>query len=204
MKRSKEDAAQTRETLLGAALTVFSTKGYTASTLEDIAKAANVTRGALYHHFAGKAELYNTLVAQAAGQPGQVVQQAIAEGGSFLEIMRKVFVRQIALIESDATYRATAELAMFKLEANPELEAANELISNGRQATLEMLAGAFQEGIQAGFVRSDLEPVEIARTFLSLQIGLFHVWCTHPQAFNLEHSANALAEVMVAGIQAQD
>jgi AcrR family transcriptional regulator len=203
MKRSKEDAAQTRETLLEAALTVFSAKGYTASTLEDIAKAANVTRGALYHHFTGKAELYNTLVAQAAGQPGQIVQQAIAEGGSFLEIMRKVFVRQITLIESDAIYRATAELAMFKLEANAELEAANELINNGRQATLEMLAEAFAGGIANGFVRSDLEPVEIARTFLSLQIGLFHVWSTHPQAFNLEHSANILAEVMVAGIQAR-
>ena len=189
--------------MLSAALEVFSKKGYTASTLEDIAQAAEVTRGALYNHFRGKVDLYNTLVAQAARQPGQIVQAALAEGGPFLEIMRRVFVNQIILLETDPIYRATAQLAMFKLEPNPELEGAAELLNRGRQSTLELLTGAFEEGLEHGFVRPELEAVEMARTFMALQIGLFHVWSTHPQAFNLEHSARALAEVMIAGIQAQ-
>ena len=188
--------------LLEAALEVFSTKGYTASTLEDIAKAANVTRGALYHHFSGKAELYNTLLEQAADRPAQVVQSAVAEGGTFLEVMRRVFVRQITLIQSDATYRATAELVMFKLEPNAELEAANEMLVSGRQTTLEMLTQSFAQGVELGVIRTDLEPVEIARAFLALQIGLFHVWSTPPQGFDLERSANALAKVLIAGIEA--
>lgn len=202
MRRSKEDTAQTRQDLLEAALEVFSTKGYTASTLEDIAKAANVTRGALYHHFSGKAELYNTLLEQAADRPAQVVQSAVAEGGTFLEVMRRVFVRQITLIQSDATYRATAELVMFKLEPNAELEAANEMLVSGRQTTLEMLTQSFAQGVELGVIRTDLEPVEIARAFLALQIGLFHVWSTPPQGFDLERSANALAKVLIAGIEA--
>ena len=203
MKRSKQDAAQTRDALLEAALAVFGSKGYAASTLEDIAKAAKVTRGALYHHFAGKAELYHTLVTQAASQPGQVVQTAIAEGGSFLEIVRKVFVRQIVLLETDPQYRATAELVMFKLEPHAELEQAAELLSSGRRATLELLTGAFEQGIEHGLVRSDLGSTELARTFMALQIGLFHVWSTHPHAFDLEQSAQAVAEVLIAGIQAR-
>jgi TetR/AcrR family transcriptional regulator, acrAB operon repressor len=203
VKRNKLDAAQTRETLLEAALEVFSAKGYTASTLEDIAKAAGVTRGALYHHFSGKAELYTTLVTQAASQPGQIVQQTLAEGGTFLEIMHTVFVRQIRAVEQNPRYRATAQLAMFKLEPNPELEQANALLSQGRQATLELLTQAFAEGIAQGVIRPNLEPVEVARTFISLQIGLFHVWSTHPQSFDLERSATVLADVMIAGIQAR-
>ena len=65
MRRTKEEAAVTRATLLKAALAVFSSKGYDATTLDDIASAAKVTRGAIYWHFKSKADLYNTLIGPA-------------------------------------------------------------------------------------------------------------------------------------------
>ncbi len=202
MKRRKEDADQTRQALLQAALMVFSSKGYTASTLEEIANTAKVTRGALYHHFAGKAEMFNTLLAQAIDQPQQIVEQALSQGGTFLEILHRVFVEQIIAVETDLTYRATIELVMFKLESNPELEAAKQQLGAGRQASLELLKRSFEDGIRLGVVRPTLQPLELAQMFLSLQIGLFHLWSTHPDGFNLEQSADALAEVMMAGIRA--
>ncbi|MGZ9164459.1 MAG: TetR family transcriptional regulator, partial [Anaerolineales bacterium] len=61
MRRTKEEAAVTRATLLKTALSVFSAKGYAAATLDDVATAAKVTRGAIYWHFKSKADLYNTL-----------------------------------------------------------------------------------------------------------------------------------------------
>jgi AcrR family transcriptional regulator len=202
MRRRKEDADQTRDALLKAALNVFSTKGYTVSTLNDIAIEANVTRGALYHHFSGKAELFNMLLEQAIGQPTQVVRNALAEGGMFLEIIHRVFVEQIIAVQTDPIYRATVELVMFKLESTTELEEARLRLSNGRRASLELLEQSFQEGQQSGFVRKNLKPLELAKFFLSLQIGLFHVWSSHSGDFDLEQSANALAEVMIAGIRA--
>jgi AcrR family transcriptional regulator len=201
VKRRKEDADQTRDALLKAALTVFSTRGYTVSTLSDIAMAANVTRGALYHHFSGKAELFNTLLQQAINQPAQIVQVALAEGGTFLEIIHRVFVQQIVAVQTDPVYRATVELVMFKLESNPELEEAKLLLSNGRQASLELLEQSFEGAQRSGVVRKNLKPLEFAKFFLSLQIGLFHLWSSHPGDFDLERSANAAAEVMIAGIQ---
>ena len=202
MKRRKEDAVQTRDALLRAALTVFSTKGYTSSTLADIAMAANVTRGALYHHFSGKAELFNTLLQQAVDLPAQIVQTALAEGGTFLEIIHRVFVQQITVVKTDSIYRATVELVMFKLESNPELEPARVLLTGGRQASLELLERSFRDGQRSGFVRNKLKPLELAQLFLSLQIGLFHLFSSQPAGFDLEQSANAAAEVMIAEIKA--
>lgn len=57
-RRTAAEAAQTREALLDAALLVFAERGFAAAQLEDIAQRAAVTRGALYHHFSGKAALY--------------------------------------------------------------------------------------------------------------------------------------------------
>lgn len=210
MKRTQEDAALTREALLSAALSVFSSRGYAASTLAEIARAAQVTRGALYHHFSGKSELYTTLIAQAAQQPGLVVAQAIAEGGSFLEIIRRVFVRQLELLDSDPTYRATAELVMFRLECGPELEAAQTLLSTGRAATFQLLTGTFEEARAQGLVRSDLTPEDLSRSFMALQIGLFQLWSAgsspdsqslKPHPFDLVTSAHALADVLIAGLK---
>src|SRR5512141_3213871 len=99
MKRTKEEAAITRATVLKAALSVFSAKGYAAATLDDVAQSAKVTRGAIYWHFKSKADLYNTLIQELSARGTTVVQQALAEGATVIEILRRIFVRQCALIE---------------------------------------------------------------------------------------------------------
>ncbi len=57
MRKTKEEAAETRQALLRAALAVFSRQGYAATRLEDVAHEAGVTRGAIYWHFKSKADL---------------------------------------------------------------------------------------------------------------------------------------------------
>jgi TetR/AcrR family transcriptional regulator, acrAB operon repressor len=87
MRRTKDEAAITRATLLKTALSVFSAKGYSAATLDDLAKAAKMTRGAIYWHFKNKADLYNTLVEEVSARGAAVVQAAVAEGGTLIEIL---------------------------------------------------------------------------------------------------------------------
>jgi AcrR family transcriptional regulator len=57
-RRTKEDAEKTREALLDAAERVFLRHGFVAATLNEIAKEAGVTRGALYWHFADKLAIF--------------------------------------------------------------------------------------------------------------------------------------------------
>lgn len=51
MRKSKEETEKTRMELLSAAQKVFSSKGHSSATLEEIAGEPGVTRGAIYHHF---------------------------------------------------------------------------------------------------------------------------------------------------------
>ena len=55
---------QTRRELLDAAIACFSTEGYAATSLTDIGRRAEVTRGAVYHHFEGKAQLFEAVFDQ--------------------------------------------------------------------------------------------------------------------------------------------
>jgi AcrR family transcriptional regulator len=53
-----QQGEMTRQALLEAARTLFGERGYAATSLDEIANAAKVTKGALYHHFGGKQELF--------------------------------------------------------------------------------------------------------------------------------------------------
>ena len=54
MKRTQEDAEKTKQMILDAGIRIFAEQGYYHTSMEDIAKAANVTRGAVYWHFKNK------------------------------------------------------------------------------------------------------------------------------------------------------
>jgi TetR/AcrR family transcriptional regulator, acrAB operon repressor len=201
VRRTKEEAAVTRATLLKTALSVFSAKGYAAATLDDVAKAANVTRGAIYWHFKSKADLYNSLIQEFSARGAAVVQQAVEEGGTLIAILRRVFIRQCALIEEDKEARAVMELALFKTGLNPELQTGRKKQVEAGNALLEGLTGAMQQGIAQGVLRNDQDPADMARAFLAFENGIIQLWLTTPRAFSLKQSAESFADILMGGLQ---
>ena len=201
MRRTKEEAAATRATLLKTALAVFSAKGYSAATLDDVAKAAKMTRGAIYWHFKSKADLYNTLAQEVSARGAAVVQQAVAEGGSLIEILRRVFVRQCALIEEDKDARAVMELALFKTGLDPELQAGRKKQLEAGNALIAGITEAMRQGIAQGVLRNDTDPVDMARAFLAFENGAIQLWLASPKSFSLKASAESFADILMDGLQ---
>lgn len=60
-RRTKAEAEQTREQILDAAEAVFLDRGVARASLEEIAQAAGVTRGAVYWHFRNKADVFDAM-----------------------------------------------------------------------------------------------------------------------------------------------
>ncbi|MGN7454426.1 TetR/AcrR family transcriptional regulator [Paenibacillus pasadenensis] len=71
MKRSKEEAAETIRKLMEVARSHFAEHGYAEAALESIVQEAGLTRGAVYHHFRSKKDLFRAVLAD--------VQQDVAE-----------------------------------------------------------------------------------------------------------------------------
>lgn len=85
-----ERSAETREALVAAARPLFAAHGFSEVALEAIVRAAGVTRGALYHHFADKTELFATVFEQVEGEVAARMGEAIAATGETdaIEVMR--------------------------------------------------------------------------------------------------------------------
>lgn len=105
----------TRGALIDAARGLFAERGYEAVGTEEIVRAAGVTRGALYHHFGGKAELfeavYERLEAESTERVARIVLGSDLESplaamragiGAFLDECAEPELQQIALRDAPA------------------------------------------------------------------------------------------------------
>jgi AcrR family transcriptional regulator len=110
-----EQVAQTRAALVGAGRELFGTKGFAATSVDDIARTARVTTGALYHHFPNKAAVFEAVFEQvhadmltataeavAAVAPGDPVAQMAAAFGVFLDQALESETQRIIITDGPA------------------------------------------------------------------------------------------------------
>jgi AcrR family transcriptional regulator len=71
----------TRERLVAAARGLFGERGYEATPIEEVLGAAGVARGALYHHFATKADLFDAVAEEVFAEIAQRTDEAALDGG---------------------------------------------------------------------------------------------------------------------------
>jgi AcrR family transcriptional regulator len=74
-----QQGEMTRQALLEAARTLFGERGYAATSLDEITSAAKVTKGALYHHFGGKQELFAAVYEQVKREVSERAATAFLE-----------------------------------------------------------------------------------------------------------------------------
>lgn len=122
-RRSQADRrAATRSALVRAGRELFSEKGFVGAGREEIVARAGVTRGAMYHHFASKEELFRAVfetveaevldqVATAAMVTADPLQQLRLGSRAYLDIAVRADVRRICLVDAPAVlspeYRRT-------------------------------------------------------------------------------------------------
>jgi AcrR family transcriptional regulator len=110
-----ERSAATRGALVAAARLLFAERGYAAVGTPEVAAAAGVTRGALYHQFAGKADLFLAVYEQVEQEVTERIGELMASAGvsdplaaltagaeAFLDACTEPEVQQIALLDAPA------------------------------------------------------------------------------------------------------
>jgi AcrR family transcriptional regulator len=147
--RRSEHVADTRKSLLAAARTLFAERGYAATGTEDIVAAARVTRGALYHHFRDKADLFRAVMGECAQEmaerlveqetrraeqhPGDAWQLLRTGFQSFLDACNDPDFQRIVLVEGPAVLGHSAWDTLVEQHGYLLLaEALTEAIQEGR------------------------------------------------------------------------
>jgi len=154
---------QTRETLVRESRRLFATRGYAAVGLAEIVGAAGVTKGALYHHFDGKAALFHAVLAQVQREVAERVvgaaearddpwQRFTAGCRAFLTVSTDPRIQRIMLVDGPAVLGWARWRALDEANSARHLtEALDDLIEAGFIAAqpvaplARLLSGAMNE-----------------------------------------------------------
>jgi TetR/AcrR family acrAB operon transcriptional repressor len=200
MRRTKKEAAATREAVLDAALAIFGRMGYAAATLGDVAQAALVTRGAVYWHFGSKADLYSALVTERFGRASAAILAAADGVATPVGKLRAILVAALTRLETDPDYRAIVELTLFKTEGLPEIATSLDAKKAALRSQRELAASFIADAKARGEVDPDVDPGVVAITLLGLVNGVAVLWLLDPGAFSLATQAERSVDLALSAI----
>ena len=112
-RRTADEAEQTRQAIVGAAHDLFAADGFAATSTAAVVEAAGVTRGALYHHFADKTDLFRAVFERLETELNEtIITNALAQTdardafvagcGTMLDFMVRPDYHQIAVVDAPA------------------------------------------------------------------------------------------------------
>ncbi|WP_315384113.1 TetR family transcriptional regulator [Microvirgula aerodenitrificans] len=201
MRRTKEDAALTRESLLDAAERLFSEKGVSRTSLADIASAAGVTRGAIYWHFKNKAEVFVAMHARLREPVDAVFQKLIVAGsGDPIRRVRDYYVYVLEETTRSERRRRLLDILTHKAEYVDELKPAIDDIHGVHKRVSEAIAQIFVEAKAVGVLRADVDPELAAETLRFTVHGALSIWLLWPERYPLAERAGPLIDQILNGI----
>jgi AcrR family transcriptional regulator len=168
-KRVRPTREQTRARLLDAAATVFTERGYDRATLDEVAAAAGLTKGAVYSSFTGKEELFYALMRQRIGERVVLAGRAVDRQDSAREMMRDAGSAVASLIESESDWHLLFIEFWSRAVRDPALR---EEFTHERRSARALIARFLQQrAVEAG-VQLPAEPEQLAIAVLALSNGI--------------------------------
>ena len=201
VRRTKEDALATRQSLLDAAELLFQAQGVSRTSLNDIARRAGTTRGAIYWHFKDKADLFNAMMARVTLPLEQAFQDLSKDlPDDPLDRIRLVMRQALHQIANDARTRRVFEVCTQKVEYVDELQAVRVRHLTVRNEFLMQV----ELGLKLAAARRKLTlPISFSNAAQGLHAmvdGLIQNWLLDAEAFDLPGTSEQVIDIYLTGL----
>jgi TetR/AcrR family transcriptional repressor of mexAB-oprM operon len=201
MRRTKEEAEQTRYALLAAAETLFLEKGVAHTSLEHIARHAGVTRGAVYWHFENKAHLFNEMLSQVRLPPEQLAERlAGCADRDPLLTLRELCIEAIENLARDEQKRRIFTILLRRCEFTADLREAEERHEAFINLFIRLCEQQFARADVCPRLQPGISPRLAARSLHALIVGLFHDWLRDPGLFDPLNDTAPLVDACFRGL----
>lgn len=202
VRKTKEDAAITRQRIIDAAREMFLLKGVSRTSLEQIASHASVTRGAVYWHFQNKAELFHAMREEVYlplidRMDDTLLGNSDEANPDPLGRIRKHLENTIHILDDDQTTRATYEVMMTKCEYVDEFADVLKSILNNCSGLVHKMEQAYTKAQEIGQVGTQLTAAELALDTHLFFSGLLHMWVKDTEGSLLRDRAMQLIDAHI-------
>ncbi|RZS84254.1 TetR family transcriptional regulator [Pigmentiphaga kullae] len=201
-RKTKKEALETRAHILATAEQIFSEKGVAHTTLQDIAVAANVTRGAIYWHFKNRIDLLDALL-QRVKTPMEEGLRRSSDGSMSdpLGQLRLSAIETLNLVRDDPSARRVCEILIFKCEYVAETIDLQRRYHEDRNSSLGHYEAAFRNAMARDQLTGAVDPRYAAIGFHAMLHGILKDWLLAPEEFDLTVVGTNMADTFIAGLK---
>ena len=195
VRKTKEDAEITRQRIINAARELFSQNGVSKTSLEKIAKHADVTRGAVYWHFENKTALFHTMREQVFLPLIDRMDDTLLASDSEKNPLTRIenfLLDIINNVSNDLATRQTYEILMTKCEYVDEFAVVLQQILNNCSDIVENLEKVYQEAHDQSLINAAHSPAQLAMDTHLFFSGLIHMWVKDTDGVRFRNQAEDL------------
>lgn len=187
--------AATRARLLEVATDLFVRRGYQATSIDDIAASAGVSRMTVYHHFPRKDVIMEAWVAARRAHLQRVLADAAAGTTGTATQLRTAFAAMADLYESDAAVSRSLVAEWVRIGGPVATYAAR---------TGGVIVRMLDRGRRRGEIRSEIDPQAAGQVLLDVYLGALYRWASGPPpaAGALRRDVLASIDVALRGVAA--
>jgi TetR/AcrR family transcriptional regulator, acrAB operon repressor len=195
VRRTKEEALETRNRILDAAEQVFFEKGVSRTSLSDIAQAAGVTRGAIYWHFANKGDLFTEMFDRVLLPLDELKAASLDPDdpdplGRLVDILTGI-LRDTAL---DPRQRRVFDILFLKCEFVEEMGPVMARHQTNMREGLSNIGGVLRNAVAQGQLPADLDTARAASVLHAFVGGALRDMLFLPEAIDVGIHARQLVE----------
>ena len=187
--------SERREEILALAAKIFADKGYASTTVREIADAAGILSGSLYHHFASKEAMLDEIM---HGFLDHIVEQyraTVDAGGDPIDVLRALVREAFSSLGGNP-----AALAVMINEFNFLVQFPRfTYLREGAEETERLWTGVIEEGMRTGVFRSDIDARMIYR-FMRDTIWISVRWYRPDGKYSPEEIADFYVAMLLDGL----
>jgi TetR/AcrR family transcriptional regulator, acrAB operon repressor len=202
MRRSKEDSLKTRQAILVAARHVFARRGVTRTSMEHIARAAGVTRGAVYGHFRDKGALFQAMREHVKVPLVDVIDEALLDAPDRpLDGVQRYLLAVVEAMRDIPATRETFHILLFKCEYVGDVKVELERQADRVGELVGKLERAFRAASRRGQLRARMPARLAALETAAFLMGLVRLWLLDESGTLMRPEAARLIRAHVANLR---
>jgi TetR/AcrR family acrAB operon transcriptional repressor len=197
-RKTKQESLETRQHILETAAAIFSERGVSRTSLNEIAVAAGVSRGAIYWHFKNKVELFNALWSEMESNIDDVEKNFMSNHPNDpLLVLRQVLIYVLQFSATDTRQRTLMEILFHKCEFVGEMISLMEARQVVHLSSYERIEQTLRNCIEHQQLPAQLNTHLAAIMMRSYVGGLIENWLFMPESFNLNEKAVFFADAFI-------
>lgn len=197
--RKSKDTGDKRERILKAAVRVFARKGFYATRVSEIAKAAGVADGTIYLYFKNKDDVLISLYDDRISRLIDTLKNLARADATVVERLSRIIEIQLGQLEGR---RDLAEVVTVNLRQSTKLMKQHGIPLFNEY--IDVIAGLVAEGQASGELRRNVEPMHVARALWGSLDGVLLPWAmTDADPASLRRAASDIATLYVEGLRSR-